>query len=128
MMRQPETLHEVTGAIASRRFRLLNEAALQISIAAVLDAERIRYAREVTLDEAGRIDFLVGPPDARAGIGIEVKIDGSISSLVRQLQRYADHERVVALVVVVSRRRLANLPTMLCGKQIAVVDLVESCF
>lgn len=109
-------------------FRFGDEATLQRGIAGALEQGRIAADREVELGPAGRIDFLARFPTDTGDVkvGIEVKCDGSISALVRQLQRYADHPDVNALAVVISRSRLGNLPHALCGKPLAVVSLQRS--
>lgn len=95
-----------------------------------------RLRREFELSATDRIDFLIqepnpiqppiGGPGVRAsiGIGLEVKVDGPLSALVRQLQRYAQHDAVDALLVVTTRARLHAVPTTLSGKPIAVALLL----
>ena len=54
-------------------------------------------------------------------IGIEVKIDGPVTALLRQLHRYAQLEQVEALIAVVGRVQLSALPDTLNGKPVHVV-------
>ena len=111
-----------------------NERRLQDEIEAKLRPETgsshsRSMRREHVLTERDRIDFLiqetVWPTDARFGIGIEVKVDGTLSELVRQLQRYAQHDLVDGLLVVSTRARLHAVPTTLSGKPVAVALLLH---
>lgn len=70
-------------------FRYASEIQLHQGIASVLDAEGIAYAREVVLDANSRLDFLV--EDA---VAIEVKVGGSLSLALGQVNRYCAHGRV----------------------------------
>lgn len=76
-----------------------NEAALQNAIEYRLRAAGIPYEREVRLDGKSRIDFKVG------GIGIEIKVGGSKSSVIRQLHRYSKHLDAIILVTTKMRHR-----------------------
>lgn len=95
------------------------ESAVQEGVANVLSWGETAYEREVRLSDADRIDFLLAD-----GTGIEVKVAGSLPALLRQLQRYAQHDRVRALLVVTTRTRLMALPEMLSGKPVAVASLL----
>lgn len=97
------------------RYDESSEDALQRGVAEALAAAELPFAREVPLTRWDRIDFLVN------GIGVECKIGGSLSDLVRQLHRYAQAEQVDALVVVTTRASLARVPASFNGKPIAVV-------
>lgn len=50
------------------------------------------------LDEAGRIDFLTAD-----GVGLELKVKGSATDVLRQLERYAHAPHVSALLLVTTR-------------------------
>lgn len=100
--------------LTAHQYHFADERELQDGLAIVLaplDAQR-----EVRFDAADRIDFLLP-----GGIGIEVKIDGSLSALTRQVHRYAQRDEITALIIVTSRRRLAQLPDAINGKPIRVV-------
>lgn len=71
--------------------------------------------RELRLSERDRVDIavIVGDPliPEPAIIAIEVKLDAPTTPVFRQIQRYASHERVRAVVVAtVSRRLVLSLP------------------
>lgn len=111
-------LHRVVSAVAANSYRFANEDDLQRGIARALANAEIAFEREVVLRRSDRIDFLCGP------IGIEVKVDGSISALTRQLMRYAESDRVRAIVLVTSRSRLGvQLPLSMNGKIVSVVNV-----
>jgi len=117
----PTPSDQTAGAVATaislierHRFSFADERELQDGIAAVLAP--LDVAREVRFGPADRIDFLLP-----GGIGIEVKVDGSLPALTRQVHRYAQREEIAALVIVTSRRRLADLPDAINGKPVRVV-------
>lgn len=94
--------------------RVCSEVELQAWIARVLDAHGIAHVREAALGDAGRPDFLVGR------VAVEVKVGGSRTALIRQVQRYAAHPDV-SEVVVVTTRLAHRLPATLAGKPVGVV-------
>jgi hypothetical protein len=108
-------LREVLGAY---RYTHASERDLQDGLAQVLSLRGIRFDREVRLSDEDRPDFMVD------GIAVEVKVDGSLSAVTRQLHRYAQHKPVRAVLLVTSLQRLANLPTEMNGKPVAVLALL----
>lgn len=111
---------EILSVLRAYRYRFTSEAGLQAGIAAALAAAEIPFEREVSLSASDRIDFLVG------GCGIEVKVDGATAAVLRQLHRYAQHERIRSLVLVTSRSRHRQMPEALNGKPVGVVGLWEA--
>lgn len=109
--------------VRSVRFARGSEAALQNALmehlARHLVADEV-VIREVELSPEDRIDFLV----VGARIGIEVKVDGATSALVRQLQRYAQHDCIAGLLVVSTRAHHRALPATLSGKPVVVASLL----
>ena len=100
----------------ARLSEFADELRLQDAIERVLKGAEHAYEREVVLAPGDRIDFLVG------NIGIEVKVEGSPTEVVRQLIRYADSPRVARLVLVTARARLAaRVPASINGKPIATI-------
>jgi len=67
--------------------------------------------REIRLGPKERIDVGIRCECPRLGtpqiIAIEAKLDASVTPVFRQLQRYAAHADVVALVLVTTSQRLA---------------------
>ncbi len=86
-----------------------------MGIGRVLREAGIEYEPECRLDDLGRVDFLID------GIGIEVKIKEGRASVMRQLGRYAKHEKIVSLILVTTRSQLRAMPPHLNGKEITVV-------
>lgn len=98
------------------------EDAVQRAIEVLLKKSAIDHEREVRLDKANRIDFMMGT------IGIEVKVSGGISAVIRQLHRYAEFATVSELVLVSTRASLARVPTELNGKRVRVALLLGGIF
>lgn len=113
----------LAAVVRGYRYAFADEAELQDGVAAALARAGVPFRREHVLAGVGRIDFLAGP-----GIGLEVKVGGSLTDLTRQVHRYAAHPDVAALVVVTSRLRLGYLPATLGGKPVRVVALLASAF
>jgi hypothetical protein len=105
--------------ITSFRYSFTNEIELQDGVATALFEAGIIHEREVKLSSRDRIDFLIPP-----GIGIEVKeIAQSPSKVLRQLHRYAESDRIVALALVTARSQHIVLPSEIGGKPLVVVNL-----
>jgi hypothetical protein len=116
------SVEDIMAALGRHGYMFSHEEQLQNAVALALEGAGIPFQREARLNEHDRIDFLVGT------IGIEVKIDGSISALVRQLFRYAHNARgdIDSLVVVVGKLSLANLPVDIEGVQLHVFRAVRA--
>lgn len=110
---------ELCRELGRRRYRYASEVELQDGIEIVLRDLGVSFERERRLSSAHRIDFL-----CESGVGIEVKLDGSLTDLVRQLHGYAQCPEVAQLVVVTSRLRLSRLPEEISGKRVQVVALL----
>ena len=116
---EPVTVEAVRAALASKRFVYCNEKDLHVGIGHVLEAAFPgAVEREVPITKGSRLDFRVG-----AVVAVEVKIDGTLSELTRQVYRYAEIETLAGVVAVVGRARLRDLPDTMNGKPIAVVHL-----
>lgn len=107
----------VAAAIGSYRFTYRAEDQLQEGLAAAFAAAGLPVQREVWLSPSERIDFLVGR------VGVEVKVAGSPSVVLSQLQRYATHERIGGLVLVTTRARHRALPAVVGGLPLRIVHL-----
>ncbi len=107
-------------------FTGVDEYALQRSIGAALAVSQMEFEPEARLSSTDRIDFLVGD------VGIEVKVDGSPSAVLRQCFRYLAHARVRALVVVSAKASLVrSLPPRVeikgVGKSIYCIETWRHC-
>ncbi len=112
------TIERATAALKAVAFNFQDEAELQEGIAFALTLGGLTFKREAKLSDQDRIDFLL-----EAGVGIEVKVGGSISALTRQVFRYTVLEQLSAVIVVVSKSTLGNLPREMNGKQVHVVNV-----
>jgi hypothetical protein len=111
-------LERVDQLLRSHRFRYTDEDQLQEGIAAVLEQAGLEPQREVRLGARDRIDIVVG------GIGIEVKVAGSVAATFEQLQRYAEHDEIEALILVTSLYQ--RLPENAGGKPLSTISLALS--
>lgn len=102
------------------RFRYYSERDLQDAMEKVLVAHGIACKRESALSRADRPDFMVGTT------AIEVKIQGSLAELLRQINRYAQHDDVESILVVGTPHWISRIPPDLAGKAIYRVRLVGS--
>jgi hypothetical protein len=102
------------AAIAKRvKLPMTDEKAAQVEFAAALDAAGVAHKREVQLSKRDIVDFMVG------GLAIELKIKGSRTEIARQLERYAEHDRVTEIMLVTCRS--IALPPSIGGKPVTVV-------
>lgn len=106
----------VAGILSRGRYRLGREGLLQIDIANHLAHNSIAFEREVKLGPADRIDFLVD-----GSIGIEVKAKAVVRQIYRQLERYAAHEQLLALILI--SNTAMGLPADINGKPLYFVSL-----
>ena len=110
------TLGELHDHLAGYHFRFSAEEQLQQGIAMALDG--IEYRREHVLKRGVRIDFLV-----EGRLGLEVKVDGSVMAVNRQLQQYAKHEAIEGILLVTSRAKHLQVERELAGTPIMVLCL-----
>lgn len=113
-MSAADHLAACVAQVSRHAFAFADERELQDGLAVVLGP--LGAAREVRLGPTDRIDFLLP-----GGVGVEVKVDGSLPALTRQVHRYAQRAEISALLIVTSRRRLAALPEEMNGKPVRVV-------
>lgn len=113
------TPESVRAILAGYTFTFTQERQLQDGIAVALELAGVTFSREHVLSAKDRIDFLIDR------LGLEVKIGGSPTGLIRQIHRYAQHEALDAILVVVGRIRLAQLPETINGKPILTFDAVR---
>jgi hypothetical protein len=110
-----ESLDDLMRLLCRYRFSYSNEEELQQGIAAALTAGGFEFKREVHLNARDRIDFLVGE------VGLEVKVEGNLAAVTRQLHRYAECPKISALILVTTRMRHGGgLPDSLNRKPLRV--------
>ncbi len=106
--------------LETRRWPLSDEKRLQEAISGEMERSHMEHRREVRLNGADIIDFMVGD------IGIEVKIGGSKRAIFRQCERYAEHESVSAIVIATAKAM--GVPPEVNGKPILVALLGMGAF
>lgn len=115
-----DRLVALAATISSRRFRVASEADLQVGVERILKEEGETFEREAIMSKKDRIDFLLADR-----IGIELKIAGSTSDVIRQLMRYAENERVAALLLVTTRMIHRGAQGQMNGKPVVVCHLMS---
>ena len=122
----------IVKSIKGYSFAYTNEDELQRGIDRVFQQEDVSYEREFRLSDKDRLDFFVHSSsvasDLRTGIAIEVKIDGTLTDLTRQVHRYMQDDLVEGVVVVTPKMRLARMPEEMNGKPLGVALLSSSAF
>jgi len=114
------SLQNLAQLVVQYRYLIGSEAGFQESLARILTMSGIAYRREYDLGQAfGRIDFYL-PDDA---IGIELKVKGSPSGVMRQLYRYAQCPEIQALLLVTGRSRLALAPAAINSKPLLTIPV-----
>lgn len=112
----------IVKILVDYRYRCLNELDLQDGIAASIETTLGRAPEREWHLGRDRLDLFMD------GVAIEVKIDGPLSSVTRQLHRYAQHPNVKAIVLATTRMLHLNMPAEINGKTILVVLLRTSGF
>ena len=105
-------LDSIRATFRGVTFLTRDEAELQHLVARELTRSGIEHEEQVKLGPGERIDFMCG------AVGLELKTMGGLAPLIRQLDRYAESDRVAALVVLSTRRQLTFLPSELRGKPV----------
>lgn len=114
------TLDQLADLVEQHKYRTGTEIEFQNGLAQVLDRNGIRYHREYDLGtDYGRIDFFL----AEQGTGIELKVKGSPSSVLRQLHRYARCLEIESLLLVTARNRLALVAREIHGKPLQTASV-----
>lgn len=112
------TVDTIADVLRSHRFRASDERDLQDGVERVLKAIDVSFVREAPI-APGRIDFLCA-----GGIGIELKVAGSLADVTRQLHAYAQHPKISSLLLVTTRMQHRAVPAVFNGKSIRVVHLI----
>lgn len=107
------TARQVRDVLARYRLPVSVERAMQDAVESALRAEGLAFKREVKRD-ADRIDFLVGT------VGVELKVQGAPTEVIRQLKRYALWGDVTELLLVTTRGHHLAIPSELNGKPVLV--------
>ena len=104
------------------RYSVGSEERFQRGVEQALRRHGIVFLREHQLGAPyGRIDFYL--PDVK--VGIELKVKGSPSQVLRQLHRYAYCPDISALILLTARARLAFSPMQVNGRPLVSVPVWE---
>lgn len=112
-----ETADRILELCRTLRPQTTSEKDLQAALWNQLKRSFPSATRETVLGPGDQVDFLV------QDVAVEVKVDGSPMEVMRQLQRYAMHEQVAAVVLVTTRAKHRGLPPTLRGKPVLVAWL-----
>lgn len=119
---QEQSLGSFVELLKTYRYSVGSEDSFQRSLEQVLLRHRIAFRREHQLGpEYGRIDFYL--PDRK--FGIELKVKGSPSQVLRQLHRYAQCPDIGALILMTARARLGLAPASINGRPVVAVAVWE---
>ena len=107
--------HDLSELLSGWRLRVYPEKTLQEDIESVLRESGISFNREFPLSKRDRVDFLVG------SVAIEVKIKGSKTDVLRQLFRYAEHDRIREILLITTKAAHRSIDgEKLLGKDVSV--------
>jgi hypothetical protein len=104
----------IAMALQRAQLRVSSEAVLQIDIATALTAGGFPFERECSLSAKDRPDFM------SEDVAIEAKARYGKKKIYRQLERYAAHDRVKALILVTNTAM--GMPPEINGKPVYVVS------
>lgn len=104
-------------AIAARPFWYRTETDLQVQVHALAVELGLNPEREVRLTPRDRIDLLIGR------LGVEIKVAGAPHTVMRQLLRYAESDRVDLILLVTTRLAHLALPQLVGGKPLIVAPI-----
>lgn len=91
-------LRRIEALLPRFTYRYGNELALHGAMAEVLAGAAIEFERERVAGPRDRFDFFLPP-----GIVIEAKVKGSLPDALRQCDRYAERDDVLAVLLVTTR-------------------------
>lgn len=108
-------VNELVRQLRRQRFRVGQEAWLQMDIESALKALAVDYEREARLTKTDRIDFLVA-----GGVGIEAKTRCAPRQIYRQLERYAESNAITSLILITGTA--TGLPEAVNGKPLFYIS------
>lgn len=110
------TIDDFGELISTHKFRYSNEKELQKCLEELFISKNIPFERETRLSNKDIVDFVIELDIGRTGV--EIKVDGSRNSLLRQINRYLSYESITAVFIIGSPYWLNNLPIQLNNKGI----------
>jgi hypothetical protein len=118
VMTTEERCETLVQLIRSFRYTYTDEYGLQASIAAVLTEAGYTPTREKHIPRIGRLDLSVGR------IAIEVKVFGSVPTVMRQVGRYLGSNEIDGAVIVSTVARHGAVPAVIKGKPVRTALLL----
>lgn len=113
-------LARLAALVGGRVYRWRHEDDLQAGLEVVLRDWPGQVLREAQLPGVrGRIDFVVDED-----LGLEVKVDGGLSLVTRQVHRYLEVEDLAGVLLVTTVAGHLAVPREMLGKPVAVVRLI----
>lgn len=105
------TAEQIIALLQGIDFRgIRDEKELQAHIQSEFRQRKIEHLREFNLSAKHKIDFMIGT------IGIEVKIKGQALAIARQLQDYAQYDKISELILFTTKR--FNMFEKINGKKV----------
>lgn len=114
-------MNNIFSLLRSSKLDITNEKRLQNEIMQLFEKYGVPIIKEYRL-ENGIIDFFL--PDSSTGV--EVKIKGRPVDILRQLQKYAEDDKIKVLVLVTSKS--FAMPTNIIGKPLFVLNVARAWF
>jgi hypothetical protein len=115
-LRSMSDLQYLAETLAQRRFSYTCEKDLQEGLEQVLRSLDFDFEREYMLTPRDKVDFFL----KKEGIGVELKVKGSKTDVMRQLMRYATNDQVKSLVLVTTVAKHRGIPLEMQGKPIRI--------
>ena len=94
-----KTILKISNAFDEVMIDVSSEDEVQIQIEELLTGLNISFKREKKLSNKDRIDFFL----TELNIGVEIKIKGSATSILRQCERYCKRGEIKALLLISSK-------------------------
>lgn len=101
-----DMMDDVAKHLRSYRFRWHNETSLQKAVHLALQSGPWKVDREHRLSESDRVDFHLTSADGLR-LAVELKVQGDMESVQRQVARYAASTKVDGVLLVSTSNRLA---------------------
>ncbi len=101
-----DMMDDVAKHLRSYRFRWHNETSLQKAVHLALQSGPWKVEREHRLSESDRVDFHLTSADGLR-LAVELKVQGDMESVQRQVARYAASTKVDGVLLVSTSNRLA---------------------
>lgn len=114
-----QSLPSILDILSRYQFHFAHEKDLQDGIETVLRKNGVDFVREFRLSAMDRPDFYI--PSSRTVL--EIKLDGTLGALLRQISRYALDEKVIGIIVVGTPPWMGKIPDRLCEKRVETVKI-----